>query len=206
MTYWDTERRKFVRQSIMQHNGTPILSDRYEDALKVWPNPVFDKKRADWIAANPDQTLGVNIKLLNDKAKQPIRSNDDDAGLDIYSAESVILESRFSGQDTENDPSRAMISTGVSFELPQGLGLFVWDRSGLSAKHGIHRVAGVLDSSFRGELKIALVNLSNKAYTIKVGDRIAQAIIAPIILAKLIPVSELSETSRGQGGFGSTGK
>ena len=191
MTYWDTETQTYIRQTIMHNDGIPIASDGAS---------------AKGALLKPEKSLGVKIKLLNERAKLPTRSNPDDAGMDIYSTEDVVLESRFSGQHSDVDPARAMVSTGLSFEIPQGLGLFVWDRSGLSAKFGVHRVAGVLDSSYRGELKIALVNLSNKQYIIKAGDRIAQYIVAPIILTRLIPVDQLTDTNRGAGGFGSTGK
>jgi len=203
MTYWDTEQKIFVNQTIMQNDGEPIASDRYDYPKKFRERdcyiPSFVK----------DHTLEIKIKLLNERAQMPTRSNPDDAGMDIYAAENVTLQNRFWGlhdyKHEQNDSSRAMISTGLSFEIPQGLALFVWDRSGLLAKNGSHRVAGVPDSCYRGELKIALVNLSNKPYEIKIGDRIAQAIISPIILPKLVQVDKLSETIRGEKGFGSSG-
>lgn len=135
----------------------------------------------------------------------PTRSNPTDAGLDLYAAEEVTLKALSPGQDPE-DAYRAKISTGIAVEFPPGLGLFIHDRSGVSATHGVHRVAGVVDSSYRGPIKVALVNLSSTDYHIKIGDRIAQAILAPIILAKPIRVDELSSTERDTGGFGSTGR
>ncbi len=157
--------------------------------------------------------LDLKVKILNkdtDAALKaegkngllPTRSNLTDAGLDLYAAEDVYLKANNS---LPQESHRAIVSTGIAVEFPPGLGLFIHDRSGVSAKYGIHRVAGVVDSSFRGEVKVALVNLSQKDYQIKKGDRIAQAVISPIILAQVIEVDELSDTSRGDGGFGSTG-
>lgn len=157
----------------------------------------------------------LKVKLLNPKAKLPTRANPTDVGLDVYSTETVTLEPRQvylppDDEDnigtTETDPTRAIISTGISVEFPPGYGLFVWDRSGLSANKGLHRVAGVIDCTFRGEIKIALINLSNKSYTIKEGDKIAQLVLAPIVTPTIIQVENLSNTDRGTGGFGSTGK
>lgn len=207
ITYWDTETHMFVNQTLMQTDGIPIVSVEYSISLE-------GNARYDRLAEAPS----LNVKLLNENAKLPTRGKPDDAGLDIYATESVILKSRFSGSSSIlgrlwrwitlkdlKDPSRTTISTGLAFEVPQGLGLFIWDRSGLAHKSGLHRLAGVLDSSYRDELKIVLINLSNKNYEIKVGDRIAQGILAPIILSKPKQVDELSTTSRGKG-FGSSGR
>jgi dUTP pyrophosphatase len=158
-------------------------------------------------------TPKLKVKRLSEDAILPTRSNPTDAGLDLYAAEDVEIGSRFSGHDKMDltykpgdDPSRRKVSTDIGVEVPPGLGLFIWDRSGLSARDGLHRVAGVVDSSYRGPVKVALVNLSNKSYSIKKGDRIAQAILAPLTLAEVVEVSELAPSNRGSGGFGSTGR
>lgn len=194
MTYWDTESGQFVTQTIMQENGIPLQSEKFVG----YPIPYPIEQHS------PE----VKIKLLNERAKLPTRSNFDDAGMDFYAAETVTLHGRHSLYDEknlDNDPARVIVSTGISIEIPQGTGLFLWDRSGMSAKSGIHRVAGVIDSSYRGELRVALVNLSLRSYDIKAGDKIIQGILAPIILPKIVQVNELSDTKRGAGGFGSTG-
>ena len=157
--------------------------------------------------------LDLSVKVLNKEVNNelkeqghqglvPSRSNATDAGLDLYAAEDVYLKANNS---LPQESHRAVVSTGIAVEFPPGLVLLIQDRSGMSAKHGIHRVAGTVDSSYRGEVKVALVNLSQKDYQIKKGDRIAQAVLQPVILARSVEVDELSDTSRGAGGFGSTG-
>ena len=158
--------------------------------------------------------IQLNFEIMKDESGKPLgqlptRSNPTDAGLDLYSAEDITIEPNLYPEVTAmadtKDKHRAIVSTGIKAEIPPGLGLFLWDRSGLSAKHGLHRVAGVIDSAYRGEIKVALVNLSNKVYHIKKGDRIAQGILAPIILATPVEVASVSDTARGAAGFGSTG-
>lgn len=104
---------------------------------------------------------------------------------------------------------RRVFNTGLSVEIPDGYALILKDRSGLAAKHGIHVLAGVIDSSYRGEIKVCLLNTCTKydeIYVIEEGERIAQAILTHDISCDIIEVSELSETERGSNGFGSTGK
>jgi len=146
----------------------------------------------------------VKVQLLCDEAQLPVRKHATDAGMDIHSCEEILIKA-FDPNGPE-EGHRVMVRTGLAFGIPYGTGMFIWDRSGMAAKHGIHRVAGVLDESYTGELKIALVNLSNKDYLIKVGDRIAQAVISPVLLPTLKQVDLLEETIRGSGGFGSTGR
>lgn len=101
----------------------------------------------------------------------------------------------------------AMIPTGVFFEIPDGYEIQVRPRSGLAAKNGITvlNTPGTIDCDYRGELKIILINLGDKDFTINHHDRIAQIIISPVIQADFKPVDSLSETERGNSGFGSTG-
>lgn len=173
--------------------------------LKTQDKPYFD----------PSLTqIPLNIEIMRDENGEPLgtlptRSNPTDAGLDLYAAEDKVIDPNFYPEASRNadaeDRHRVLVRLGIKMEVPPGLGLFIWDRSGMSAKHGIHRVAGVVDEAYRGEVKVALVNLSNRPYTIKKGDRIAQGILAPVILAQPREVDSVSETSRGTGGFGSTG-
>jgi dUTP pyrophosphatase len=102
---------------------------------------------------------------------------------------------------------RARIPTGLIMELPEGYEAQVRPRSGLAARHGltILNAPGTIDSDYRGELEIILVNLGSGAYTVNDGDRIAQLVIAPVSRAVLVEAESLSETGRGAGGFGSTG-
>jgi dUTP pyrophosphatase len=150
----------------------------------------------------------LKVKKLHEDSIVPTRNNATDAGLDLYAYETITLAPRGFTGNYLNDPdiARAIIPTGIAIEFPPGYAFFIHDRSGLSAKYGIHRVAGVADESYRGEIKVALVNLSHKEYTINKGDRIAQGILMPIALPEVIVVEELSDTVRGVQGFGSSGK
>ena len=104
---------------------------------------------------------------------------------------------------------RVVFNTGLSVEIPDGYALIIKDRSGLAAKNGIHVLAGVIDSSYRGEIKVCLLNTSKNydgGIWINEGDRIAQGILTHDIACDIIEVAELSETTRGEKGFGSSGK
>lgn len=123
------------------------------------------------------------------------------AGMDLRAAvpdeEPVILR----------PGSRAMVPTGLTFALPQGFEAQVRPRSGLAAKAGVTclNTPGTVDSDYRGEVKVILINLGEDDFTIRRGDRIAQMIIAPVVQAGWREVDSLDETARGAGGFGSTG-
>lgn len=139
--------------------------------------------------------LKIKIKKLHPDAKIPVFGSYNAAGFDIYSIE-----------DYELQPGEVhAISTGIAFEIPEGKVLLIWDRSGLGFK-GVHRFSGVIDSDYRGELKIVLCNHSKLSYKINKGDRICQGIIQDYYKPEFIEVNELSETKRGDGRFGSTGK
>lgn len=104
---------------------------------------------------------------------------------------------------------RAMIPTGLAMQLPDaGYGAFVFARSGLAVKHGLtlSNGVGVIDSDYRGEIKIGLVNLSQEAYTIQPGERMAQLVVMPVMPFAAAEAEELEDTARGAGGFGSTGR
>lgn len=105
--------------------------------------------------------------------------------------------------------ARAVIPTGLAMELPDaGYGAFVFARSGLGIRHGItlSNGVGVIDSDYRGEISVGLVNLSDTAYTIQPGERIAQLCILPVAQFTAVEAEELTQTGRGSGGFGSTGR
>ena len=128
----------------------------------------------------------------------PAYAHPGDAGADLVSTEAVRLEP---GQ-------RALVATGVRIALPDGYVAFVVPRSGLAAKHGITIVnaPGTVDAGYRGEIKVSLLNTdASEAYEIAPGDRIAQIVIMPIPRVTFLPVDELPESTRGEGGFGSTG-
>jgi dUTP pyrophosphatase len=103
---------------------------------------------------------------------------------------------------------RAMVATGLSFEIPPGYEIQSRPRSGLAAKHGISIVntPGTIDADYRGEVKVILVNHGLEAFEVKDQERIAQFVLAPVVQAQFEMVEELSDTARGVGGFGSTGR
>lgn len=119
------------------------------------------------------------------------------AGMDVVSAEDVILP----------HGGRHAVATGFAMAIPEGYEIQVRPRSGLALKHGISlpNTPGTIDSDYRGELKIIMINLGDEAFVIRRGDRIAQLVAAPVQLAAFTEVEELDETERGAGGFGSTG-
>lgn len=103
---------------------------------------------------------------------------------------------------------RLVVPTGIRVEIPEGYEVQIRPRSGLAVKHGITlpNTPGTIDSDYRGPLGVALVNLSDVPYTVQHGDRIAQMIVAPVVQARFEVVVRLSDTARGEGGFGSTGR
>jgi dUTP pyrophosphatase len=119
------------------------------------------------------------------------------AGMDVLSAEDVIIE----------PGARHAVATGLAVAIPPGYEIQVRPRSGLALKHGISvpNTPGTIDSDYRGELKVILINHGAEPFVIHRGDRIAQLVLAPVTLAEWDEVSELDETMRGAGGFGSTG-
>lgn len=108
--------------------------------------------------------------------------------------------------DIMPDMSRRIFHTGLQIAIPEGYGCVLKDRSGLAVKNGLHVLAGVIDSSYRGEWMICLANTGGTHYRVTEGDRIAQAIIVPEYELEFLEVDELSETWRGEKGFGSSGK
>lgn len=143
----------------------------------------------------------LRIKKLNPAAKIPARSTGGSAGLDLC----ALLEQPL----TLPAGGRALVPTGLAVGLPSAetVGL-IFARSGLAVKRGLalSNGVGVIDSDYTGELQIGLVNLSDEAYTIQPGERIAQLVVMPVLLPALEEVETLEETGRGSGGFGSTGR
>lgn len=154
--------------------------------------------------------MQVKIKL-KPGAKMPYRSSAGAAGWDLfaYIDQPLVIEPlvHFRGDDEPLRPPY-MIPTGVLIELPPGTFWDVRIRSGLAAKHGLILAngAGVVDEDYRGEVFVPVVNLSNKAYVVQPGEKIAQAILRRYEVQEFEVVEELSETARGTKGFGSTGR
>ena len=136
----------------------------------------------------------MKIKLGNG-AYMPTRAHEDDAGLDLYSPETVVIPAR----------SARTIDTGVHVELPQGTVGMVKSKSGLNVKNGIQS-EGVIDVGYTGSIRVKLYNHSGECYKVCKGDKISQLVILPILTPELELVDELGETERGTGGFGSTGR
>lgn len=137
----------------------------------------------------------IKIKKLSENATLPRYAKPGDAGMDFYSNEETTI--------LPNE--RKLISTGIVMAIPPGYVGLIWDKSGIATKYGIKTMAGVIDSGYRGEIKILIHNLSNQIHKIEKNTKIAQMLIQPIECRKVIEVEELDQTERGEGGFGSTG-
>lgn len=143
----------------------------------------------------------MKIKKLRENAKVPQRATGGSAGLDLCACIDAPI--------TLNGGETALIPTGVAIALPSAeYGAFVFPRSGIAIKHGIGLLnsVGVIDSDYRGEIMVGVINQISESYTIEPGERIAQMVIMPVSTMPVIEVDELDETSRGAGGFGSTGR
>lgn len=143
--------------------------------------------------------VSVAYIRLDPLAKEPLYAGAGAAGADLFARtpESIAIP----------PGERAKVPTGLAIELPEGYEAQVRPRSGLAFKHGITvlNAPGTIDSDYRGELAVLLVNLGGEPFTVKDGDRIAQLVVAPVSRAVFHVRSELSDTERGSGGFGSTG-
>ena len=141
----------------------------------------------------------VQIKRLPNGAGLPLPAyaTSGAAGMDIVSAEQVTIAAS----------ARHAVATGLAVAIPEGYEIQVRPRSGLALKHGISvpNTPGTIDSDYRGELKVILINLGDEPFAIARGDRIAQLVLAPVVQAAWDEVDELDATDRGEGGFGSTG-
>ena len=141
----------------------------------------------------------VNIKKLNPDACIPTYGTEFSAGADLYSGMSEAV--------TVMPGTTEFIKTGIAMEIPAGLVGLIYARSGMACKKGLAPAnkVGVIDSDYRGELMVALHNHSQSPVTVEPGDRIAQLVLTPYITAEFVEAEELSDTVRGDGGFGSTG-
>ena len=143
----------------------------------------------------------LKIKKVRENAKLPTRGTVGSAGMDLYACIDEPI--------TLNGGDKAVIPTGIAIGLDNPeYAAFVYARSGLAIKHGIGLLnsVGVIDSDYRGEICVGVINQLKEPYTIQPFDRIAQMVIKPVALPELVEVDELDDTARGAGGFGSTGK
>ena len=145
-------------------------------------------------------TIKVEVKRLphGEGLPLPAYATSGAAGMDVVSAEDVTLA----------PGARHAVATGLAMAIPQGYEVQVRPRSGLALKHGITvpNTPGTIDSDYRGELKVILINLGTEPFVIARGDRVAQLVLAPVVQAAWDEVAELDATERGEGGFGSTGR
>lgn len=140
--------------------------------------------------------MEIKFKKINPSAKLPSFAHPGDAGMDIFALERTVLKPM----------ERVAVKTGISMEFPAGYVALVWDKSSLSIRDGLKTLGGVIDSGYRGEVLIGMINLSDKEYVFEVGHKVAQILMQKIENPILVEVSDLSETARGHGTQGSTGK
>jgi len=138
--------------------------------------------------------MRLKIKRIHPSAKLPSYGHAGDAGLDLFACLDLTLA-----------PGEVQaVPTGIQMAIPPGHVGLVWDKSGISLK-GVHRLAGVVDAGYRGEVKVVMINLGPAPYEIKAGMKIAQMLIQPVAGVSVEEAADLDGTSRGEGGFGSTG-
>jgi len=140
-------------------------------------------------------TMKLKVKKMSPDAKLPLYGHKGDAGMDLFSSLEYVL----------HKGEVYAVPTGIKVEIPKGYVGLVWDKSGVSLK-GVHRFAGVVDAGYRGEIKVVMANLGQDPFVIEKGMKIAQLLIQPIEEAEIVEVEDLKDSTRGEGGFGSTGK
>ena len=141
--------------------------------------------------------LNIPVVRLTDTAVLPTYAHVGDAGMDLYADEDIML-----GNETWN-----LVSTGVAMSIPEGYVGLIHPRSGLAAKHGITvlNAPGTIDAGYRGEIKVILLNGTDKDFVVRRGDRIAQLVVQEFVHGDIVGVSSLDDTERSTNGFGSTG-
>lgn len=141
--------------------------------------------------------MQLKVKLLTEKALLPRAAHQGDAGLDLFSIEKKTI---LPGEN-------ALIKTGIIIELPENTEAQVRPRSGLALRFGVTvlNAPGTIDYGYRGEVKVILVNHSKEKFVVQEGMKIAQLVVKPVLTVDVLQVDELSDTGRGEGGFGSTG-
>jgi len=142
----------------------------------------------------------MKVTRLTETAVLPTKAYSGDAGFDLY------VDSENERFITIEPGKRALISTGCAFAIPEGYYGRIADRSSVAWKSGCHVLAGVVDSAYRGEVKVVLVNLSDENVEIEHKQKIAQLVVTKIYTGELEEVEDLNDTERGEGGFGSSGK
>jgi dUTP pyrophosphatase len=139
--------------------------------------------------------VNLRVKKIHPEARLPVYQHPGDAGLDLFSAVDEVLGAG----------ELKAVPTGIQMAIPDGHVGLIWDKSGISLQ-GVHRLAGVVDAGYRGEVKVVMINLGKLPFAIKKGMKIAQMLIQPVVAAEVTETADLDDTSRGDGGFGSTGR
>ncbi len=141
--------------------------------------------------------MKLKVKKISPGARLPVYQHPGDAGMDLFAAEEVKLEAG----------EVKAVPTGIKMAIPEGYVGLIWDKSGISLQ-GVHRLAGVVDSGYRGEVKVVMANLGKETHVFEQGQKVAQMLIQPVHSLEIVDAGEgeLDDTSRGEGGFGSTGR
>lgn len=138
--------------------------------------------------------MDLKVKRIHPDAKLPVYGHPGDAGLDLFA---VV--------DRDLAPGEVFaVPTGIQIAVPAGHAGLVWDKSGISLK-GVHRLAGVVDAGYRGEVQVVLINFGGAPFAVRKGMKIAQLLVQPVAAVTVVDSDSLDDTCRGQGGFGSTG-
>ncbi len=139
--------------------------------------------------------MELKVRRINKDARLPRYGHTGDAGLDLFSVVEAVLK-----------PGQAFaVPTGIQTAIPSGFVGLIWDKSGISLS-GVHRLAGVVDAGYRGEIKVVMINLSGSDFVVSKGMKIAQMLIQPVVGVTVNETDDLDDTERGEGGFGSTGR
>ena len=140
--------------------------------------------------------MQLHIKKLTPAATIPTGfAHKGDAGIDLFVAEAIKIKPM----------ERVQVSTGIAMAIPDGFVGLIWDKSGLSHKAGLKVMGGVIDAGYRGEIKVGIINLGSETHMFNAGDKVTQMLIQKVEHPEIIEVEDLSETMRGEDGFGSTG-
>ena len=142
--------------------------------------------------------MKIAVKKLDERAILPTRGTAAAAGMDLYAMEQTVIAAG----------ETVLVHTGIALAIPEGYGGFIYARSGLATKRGLAPAnkVGVIDADYRGEIMVALHNHGQSEQTVAAGERVAQLVVAPVLMAELSLTDALPDTERGEGGFGSTGR
>ncbi len=146
----------------------------------------------------------MKITRLSPQAKLPVKASEGAAGYDLFASEATVVPAS-TAKDGRVEIGRALVSTGIAISLPPGHVGRIGSRSGLSTRHNIETGAGWIDPDYRGEVKVELKNFSSQDFVVEAGMRIAQLFVMPFVSPEIEPVENLPPSTRGTGGFGSTG-